>query len=585
MEKDKRLALIIGISDYQFASKLRNPVNDAISMDNVLSKLGFETVVLKNPTYKDFKLALNEFGENLNEYDSGLFYYAGHGIQVKGLNYLIPTDANPLSENQVEFDCINANQILSLMSDSINETNFIILDACRNNPFERSWNRSQTVEGLSYMSAPYGTLIAYSTAPDKTASDGEGENGLYTSVLIDEIITPNLTILQVLQNVRTKLIRLSNGQQVPWESTSLLNDYVFNDDRYISISTFCQAILYNHERDVVLNQLKLNLWDIQKITKLGIPISKEDKEAGVIEVYYKNKVNYFDIFTELEIHIYENGERDYNLFTTTRDANQVQFIYNSLCKKLGGGNYDDERRKPFFDLNNIKRIAKGKAKIISEQCFNMWYFDNVSFHLNYLVSPKRQLVFKVNIKPLKKIIEKSIAELIVNDFYDLLPYALKEYPKGEYEGKFIDHHIILEKPEFNFFDKAVVRIFTATKESKSTSSVFLSSSKINDPSVIELNNLVFKLTSIYGTDRSGEGYLSGIEEQDLKDDYYWTGRNWDLNIQHQLYDMDSNGEEMLYGVHLNYDKEDKGIELDIIGYESLLDYSKNKIRNANRVDG
>ena len=296
MEKDKRLALIIGVSDYQYASKLRNPINDANSMDNVLLKLGFETVVLKNPTFKDFKLALNDFSDSLNEYDSGLFYFAGHGIQVKGMNYLIPSDANPLNENQVEFDCINANQILSLMSDSVNETNFIILDACRNNPFERSWNRTATIEGLTYMSAPYGTLIAYSTAPDKTASDGDGNNGLYTSVLIGEIVTPNLTILQVFQNVRSKLIRLSEGNQVPWESTSLLNDYVFNNDRYISVSTFCQSILYNHERDVVLNQLKLNLWDIQKITKLGIPISKEDKEAGVIEVYYKNKVNYFDIF-------------------------------------------------------------------------------------------------------------------------------------------------------------------------------------------------------------------------------------------------------------------------------------------------
>lgn len=576
MEKDKRLALIIGVSDYQFATKLRNPINDVISMDNVLSKLGFDIVMLKNSTYKDFKLALNEFGKNLNDYDSGLFYFAGHGIQVKGLNYLIPADANPLNENQVEFDCINANQILSLMSDSINETNFIILDACRNNPFERSWHRSQTIEGLSYMSAPYGTLIAYSTAPDKTASDGEGENGLYTSVLIDEILTPNLTIVQILQNVRTKLIKLSKGQQVPWESTSLLNDYIFNDDRYISISTFCQAILYNHERDVVLNQLKLDLWDIQKITKLGIPISKEDKEAGVIEVYYKNNINYFDTFKELEIHIYENGERDYNLFTTTRKANQVQLIYENLCKKLGGGSYDDERRKPFFEFNNIKKIAQGKAKTISEQCFNMWYFDNVTFHLNYLVSPKRQLVFKVNIKPLRQIIEKTVEELIVNDFNALLPNGIKVYPEGEYEGKFIDYHISLEEPEFSFFDKSVVRVFTKTKESKPSSSVFLTNSSSKELNISILNNLVFKLTSIYGIDRNGEGYLSGLEEQNIKEDRYWSGREWDLNIQHQIWDMDSNGEEMLYGVHLHYDKEDNGIELSIIGYESLKDYIENK---------
>lgn len=574
MKKDKRLALIIGITDYQFASKLKNPINDAISMNSVLSKLGFETVMLKNPTYKNFKLALNEFGEKLNRFDSGLFYFAGHGIQVKGINYLIPSDANPLNENQVEFDCINANQILSLMSDSINKTNFIILDACRNNPFERSWSRSQTIEGLSYMSAPYGTLIAYSTAPDKTASDGEGDNGLYTSVLIEEILAPKLTILQVLQNVRSKLIRLSNGQQVPWESTSLLNDYVFNDDRYISISTFSQSILYNHDRDIVLNQLKLNHWDLQKLSNLGVSISKEDKEAGVIDVYYKNKLDYFDIFNELEIHFYQNGTRDYNLFTTTRNAQQVQLIYHEICNKLGRGTYDDEQRSPFFDFNNIKRISQGKAKALNEQCLNMWYFDNITFFLKYLVLPKRQFVFTINVKPIKRVIDKTIGELLVNDFYFQLQDGFRTYPNGEYEGKFIDYNISLKEPEFNFFDTAKVRIFTTAINAKSSSNIFLTSSTSKEPNIKFLNNLVFKITSIYGTDRSGEGYLSGIEEQNIKEGRYWFGREWDVNIQHQIWDTDSNGEEMLYGVHLHYNIEDNGIELSIIGYDSFMEYLK-----------
>ena len=316
--EQKRLALLIGVSNYKNTTKLKNPLNDVNSMANVLSKLGFEIKTCKDVSFQGFKMALNEFAVKLNDYEIGLFYFAGHGLQVKGKNYLVPSDANPINENQVEFNCIDANQILSLMSSANNHTNLIILDACRNNPFERSWQRSLTVQGLSYMSAPYGTLIAYSTAPDKTASDGEGDNGLYTSVLVDEILSPNLTILQVLQNVRTKLIQISHGNQVPWESTSLLNDFVFNDNRYFSISTFCQSVLYSHDRDIVLNNLRLNLWDLNKISKLGIPMNKEDKEAGVIEIYYKNKLDYFSIFNEIEIHIYKNGERDYNLFSSTR---------------------------------------------------------------------------------------------------------------------------------------------------------------------------------------------------------------------------------------------------------------------------
>jgi hypothetical protein len=572
--EQKRLALLIGVSNYNFANKLRNPLNDVNSMGSVLSKLGFEIIIYKDASFLEFKLALNEFGTKLNDYDIGLFYFAGHGIQVKGTNYLVPSDANPLNENQVEFDCINANQLLSLMSDASNDTNFIILDACRNNPFERSWKRSLAIQGLSYMSAPYGTLIAYSTAPDKTASDGEGNNGLYTSVLIDEILSPNLTILQVLQNVRSKLIKISNGEQVPWESTSLLNDFVFNDNRYISISTFCQSILYSRDRDIVLNNLKLNNWDLNKVTKLNIPINRQDKEAGIIEVYYKDKLNYFDIFNTLEIHIYKNGQRDYSLFTSTKDASHVYAISQEIFNKLGGGLYDDEKFSSFKEFDKIKNIAKGKAKSAKEQCLTLWYFDNVTFILKYLIAPKKQFIFTINVKPTKKVIQRTIAELLVNDYYSFLSSAIKVEPTGKYEGKFVDYHISLTTPEFNFFDAAIVKLFPATKTSQASSNVFLTNSKGIELDVSQVSSLIAKITSIYGVDRSGEGYLTGFEELDLKNKRFWSGREWDLNIQHQIYDMNSSGEEMLYGVHLHYDDEMNTFELGIIGYEGFLNFIK-----------
>lgn len=572
--EQKRLALLIGVSNYKFTTKLKNPLNDVNSMDYVLSKLGFEVIILRDASFQKFKLTLFEFGKKLNNYDIGLFYFAGHGIQVKGINYLVPTDANPISENQVEFDSINANQILSLMSDASNNTNFIILDACRSNPFERSWQRSNSIQGLSYMSAPYGTLIAYSTAPDKTASDGEGDNGLYTSVLIDEILSPNLTILQVLQNVRSKLIKLSHGKQVPWESTSLLDDFIFNDNRYTSISTFCQSILYSHDRDDVLNNLKLDVWDLNKLSKLNIPINNEDKEAGVIEVYYKDHLDYFDIFNELEIHIYKNGERDYNLFTSTKDATRVFAISQELFNKLGGGLYDDEMTSSFREFEKIKRIARGKTKLSKEQCFTFWIFDNVTFSLKYLISPKRQFVFKTKIKPNKRIVTNTIKKLLVNDFYDFLSCSIMIEPEEKHKGKFVDYHISLDNPEFKFFDTAIVRLFTVDETLKKTSNVFLTHSTNKDLDIYKISKIIAEITSIYGVDRSGEGYLTGYEEQELKDDRYWSGRQWDLNIQHQIYDMDSAGEEILYGVHLHYDSEMKGLELSLIGYGSLLDYDK-----------
>jgi len=579
--EQKRLALLIGVSNYKNATKLKNPLNDVNSMANVLSKLGFEIKTCKDVSFQAFKQALNDFAVKLNDYEIGLFYFAGHGLQVKGKNYLVPSDANPINENQVEFDCIDANQILSLMSSANNHTNLIILDACRNNPFERSWQRSLTVQGLSYMSAPYGTLIAYSTAPDKTASDGEGDNGLYTSVLVDEILSPNLTILQVLQNVRTKLIQISHGDQVPWESTSLLNDFVFNDNRYFSISTFCQSVLYSHDRDIVLNNLRLKLWDLNKISKLGIPINKEDKEAGVIEIYYKNKLDYFDIFNEIEIHIYKNGERDYNLFSSTKDATRIYAIAQELFNKLGGGLYDDERFATFREFDKIKNIAKGKARLSTTQCFTLWYFENVTFSLKYLKSPKKQFVFKTNIKPNKRIVKTTINELLMNDYYSLLPTSIAIKPEEEkYEGKFVDHYISLEKPEFNFFDQVIVRLFTATKTTETSSNIFLSNSKKTEMNIHHISNIIAQITSIYGADESGQGYLTGYEEQDIINKRHWSGRKWDLNIQHQIYDLYSDGEEMLYGIHLSHDDEFNGTELCIIGYESFLKFL-NREENTN----
>jgi uncharacterized caspase-like protein len=173
------------------------------------------------------KKAMDEFGEKLKGYDVGLFFYAGHGIQSKGYNYLIPVDANLKSEAQVEYDCVQADRILALMEASGTKVNIIILDACRNNPFERSWTRSASGRGLAFMSAPRGSLIAYATAPGSTASDGSGKNGLYTSAILESIKIPNLNILQIFQNVRSLVSDQSQGQQIPWESTSLTGDFYF----------------------------------------------------------------------------------------------------------------------------------------------------------------------------------------------------------------------------------------------------------------------------------------------------------------------------------------------------------------------
>lgn len=223
-----RKAIVIGCSKYEHAGALVNPLNDANAMEATLKSLGFDVTKIVDPSQKELKMAIDDFGNKLKGSDVGLFYFAGHGVQVKGLNYLIPVDANLTSEKLVEYDCVEAGRVLAHMEDAKTSVNLLILDACRNNPFERSWGRGIGQRGLATMNAPKGSLIAYSTAPGHTASDGAGKNGLYTEALLNHISGKGSPVNTVFQKVRLEVMEKSKEEQVPWESTSLTADFFFN---------------------------------------------------------------------------------------------------------------------------------------------------------------------------------------------------------------------------------------------------------------------------------------------------------------------------------------------------------------------
>lgn len=227
--KDKRLALVIGNGNYSMGGYLVNPENDARSMAETLKNLGFVVRIFLDVNQLVMKQAIDDFGEMLKDFDVGLFFYAGHGLQVKGYNYLVPVGASIASERDVEYNCVEAGRVLGAMEDSGCKVNIVILDACRNNPYERSWTRSAGGQGLAFMNAPSGSLIAYATAPGRTASDGTGANGLFTSSLLKYIKMPGITILEVFQNVRSEVRLKSGNEQTPWESTSLEGNFYFKN--------------------------------------------------------------------------------------------------------------------------------------------------------------------------------------------------------------------------------------------------------------------------------------------------------------------------------------------------------------------
>ena len=225
----ERLALLIGNSNYADGSSLPNPVNDVRAMKKALEGLGFKVIKHENCTQREMKMAMDDFGSRLKGQDVGLFFYAGHGVQVSQYNYLVPVDARLTSEKKVEYNCVRADRVLAEMEGAGSRTNIVILDACRDNPFERSWRRGRGA-GLAFMNAPSGSLIAYSTAPGKTALDGGGKNSPYTSALLQHIDIPNTTIIEMFQGVRSTVITHSDGKQTPWESTSLRGNFYFTKD-------------------------------------------------------------------------------------------------------------------------------------------------------------------------------------------------------------------------------------------------------------------------------------------------------------------------------------------------------------------
>lgn len=229
-ETKKRLALVIGNSGYAHITPLPNPVNDAKAMSAALEKLGFKVLKYENLNHNAMKRAIGEFGIALDDYDVGLFYYAGHGVQYDGINYLVPVDANVGSEDEIEYECVNAGRVLSKMEMMKTGVNIIILDACRNNPFKFAASRSMSAPGLTGMDAPAGSIVAYATAPGKTASDGLGKNGLYTEELLSYIFRPDLKVEDLFKQVRINVMKKTNNRQIPWETSSLTGDFYFTKE-------------------------------------------------------------------------------------------------------------------------------------------------------------------------------------------------------------------------------------------------------------------------------------------------------------------------------------------------------------------
>jgi uncharacterized caspase-like protein len=211
---DTRIALVIGNGAYQ-ASPLKNPANDARAVTQALKRTGFTVYSYSNLNQKEMKQAITEFGSRISPGGTALFYYSGHALQINGLNYLIPLGASIAKEQDVDIEGVRADQVLGEMEAAKSRLNIVIMDACRDNPYQRSF-RSLS-RGLAEMRAPAGTMVAFSTSPGNVASDGTGSLGAYTEEFVKYVQRTGLKIEDVFKQTRSAVREKTGGKQIPWD--------------------------------------------------------------------------------------------------------------------------------------------------------------------------------------------------------------------------------------------------------------------------------------------------------------------------------------------------------------------------------
>jgi carboxyl-terminal processing protease len=287
-QAEPRVALVVGNSNYgPEIGKLANPANDAALMAAALQKTGFTVIKVIDADQKQMKRKIAEFGDALaaaGPKATGLFFYAGHGIQSRGMNYLIPVGAQIAKEADVKIESVTADDVMEQMEFASNQVNIIILDACRNNPVARSMRSAS--RGLAPMQSDSvrGTFIAYSTSPGQTAADGSGSNSPYSQALASTIVKPGVGIEEAFRQVRAQVMAATEDKQIPWDSSSLTAPFFFKPSQFTTSSAPAPAVPAAKPAATSTPaslEVEQAMWD-------GI---KDSKEAGDYQVYLERYPN------------------------------------------------------------------------------------------------------------------------------------------------------------------------------------------------------------------------------------------------------------------------------------------------------
>lgn len=364
-----RKALVVGNYGYEL-SPLANPINDAREIAKALKSLSFDVTHLDNLTRSKFKSAIRNFTGSLDSNSEVIFYYAGHAVQYQGLNFLVPIGAEIRSEDEIEEESLNINFLLKKLSKVKAKVNILILDSCRNNPFERSFSRGTSDQGLAALSAPVDSYIAFSTSPGRTASDGNSDHSPFTQAILNNISKDGLSINQVFQRVRSEVITNTDGEQTPFDNSSLRSDFCFLDCNSTSIpgDTDSDVVILPPPRDMGIAQVKelTNLYYTRSIgsdqgellNMYNFPVGNYfDQNNLSKEIVRKQMGSYFSLWKKREGKL-KKVEVDLN--NSTNDTIKVTLVYKYKFVKTNG-----KRRRGKSTNQLIYRWLNGKWKIIS----------------------------------------------------------------------------------------------------------------------------------------------------------------------------------------------------------------------------
>ena len=380
-QHEKRLALVIGNSNYN-KGPLNNPVNDALLIAKTLDTLNFDVILDTNIANRgEFLKTIREFGNKRSEYDVSFVYYAGHGIQVGAENFLLPTKANFQTEYDVMDNAVSVQNIMRYLNGMTNQVNILVLDACRDNPFEGSWNKTRSLKGkgLAKISPPTGSLIAFSTDAGNTASDGNGTNSIYCKALCKNMMLENISLDQVFRNVRSDVLKETSNNQRPVESSQLTgNMFYLNASNNLKNYLIIDDYLIRNELDSALSFLNtlINYFPNDKIayTKRGHIYSIiEENDKAILDYNKALEIdsNYYPaILTTIEQG--NTNSETVGLHMIVDDSLRLA-LYNKILKKfpmsfdvnLFFGRFHTWTGDPSIAINVFKKLEKAvKSKTV-----------------------------------------------------------------------------------------------------------------------------------------------------------------------------------------------------------------------------